>query len=257
MSIILTLLVPNVFISGIFDLSLQYDYRLNITCYAVTTTVTVLPTTLTIHNTNQVLISVSPTEPSLIYCVVTAFMIGSDGNETYLGVVTELSRFVDNQINVQIYVDETPFIQIKQPPVSWEEDSSQSGLIDRYITAHVHFDQVLKACDSGLFLLMGLQITQIIMNSGNSFSTECVLYLDGDSSGWKTIQISAYSVCSVAGARNNDEIRVDFGYERNRPSLVLWDLSPGGLYMFTHRIVGVFTRDVIDVHVSNRTEIDL
>lgn len=183
-------------------------------------------------------------------------MIGSDGNETYLGVVTELSRFVDNQINVQIYVDETPFIQIKQPPVSWEEDSSQSGLIDRYITAHVHFDQVLKACDSGLFLLMGLQITQIIMNSGNSFSTECVLYLDGDSSGWKTIQISAYSVCSVAGARNNDEIRVDFGYERNRPSLVLWDLSPGGLYMFTHRIVGVFTRDVIDVHVSNRTEID-
>ena len=95
------------------------------------------------------------------------------------------------------------------------------------------------------------------MNSGNSFSTECVLYLDGDSSGWKTIQISAYSVCSVAGARNNDEIRVDFGYERNRPSLVLWDLSPGGLYMFTHRIVGVFTRDVIDVHVSNRTEIDL
>ena len=247
-SILLTLLVPNVYVTGIFNSSRQYDYRLNITCYAVTTAVKILTPSLTIQADNRIVISVSPTEPCLVYCVVDAFMIGLDGEETYLGAVTELARFVENQVNVQIMIDETPFIQI-DPSFKKKMDSTKGGLIDRFITAHVYFDQVLKTCDEGLFLMMGLKIVRIVKNSGNRFSTECVLVLDADISGWKTIQISAFSVCSVAGARNTNEIRIDFGYERNRPSLVLWNLSRGGLYSHTHVIAGVFSRDMMDIHV--------
>lgn len=176
-------------------------------------------------------------------------MLDKEENETYLGVVTEMARFVDNSVNVSIYVEETPFIQIKQNPSSWNLHPGQSGLVDRFITVHVYFDQELASCDPDLFLIIGLQIVQITMNSEIPFSTECILYLDGDVSGWKTIRISAYSVCSIAGARNNAEIRVDFCYERNRPSLVLWDMSEGGLYMFKRKIVGIFSRDVIEVNV--------
>ena len=176
------------------------------------------------------------------YALCRAQLRQSDG--TLIGVATAVSRYTSDTIGVEI-----------QPPRYI--DSNMGDETDQGIRIRVLFDQELESCNPSFFHLIGLSLVNVYQTERSFFKTSCEVVLHSSFSGWKSLFLGPYSVSSLGGGWNDDEIRIDFRYERNRPSVLLWDATPAGIHAYRRSLVCVFSHDVelVSVGKERRNEV--
>ena len=120
---------------------------------------------------------------------------------------------------------------------------------DRHSKVEVIIDQSIPSCEAIPVLVIGMTIARIA-NFSLLFATKCVYVLESNTNGVKTFRISPFSLYSNAGSWNPSEIRMDFLFEKNRPSVELWDRTVLSLDQDHHSIVAFFSRNVYDVDIT-------
>lgn len=137
-------------------------------------------------------------------------------------------------------------------------DGNTGEETDQNIIIRVDFDQELLSCDPSFFHVIGLSLMKAYASEKSYFRTSCEVVLRSSFSGWKTLFLGKYSVSSLGGGWNDAEVRIDFLYQRNRPSVLLWDATPAGIHVYRRSLVCVFSHDVelVSVGVDGRGEVE-
>lgn len=228
---LITLQYANVAIPSFESLS-RTDFALNVTCYHLGGGQ--LPCFLTTRSPLEILVSLTMDIPGYVLCRTQLYQ--SDG--TQIGVATAISRRTSDVIGVEI---QSPHYV----------DSIMGDETDQDICVRVLFDQELGSCDPSFFRLIGLSSMNVYEPVRSFFKTTCEVILRSSFSGWKSLFLGPYSVSSLGGGWNDAEIRIDFRYERNRPSVLLWDATPAGIHVYRRSLVCVFSHEVKLVSVGH------
>ena len=215
------------------------DFSLNITCHHLSGGE--IPFILTMRSPLQILISMTVDTPGYVLC--RAKLRRSDGS--LIGVAAAVSRRTSDLIGVEIH----------QPRYV---DGNTGEETDQNIIIRVDFDQELLSCDPSFFHVIGLSLMKAYASEKSYFRTSCEVVLRSSFSGWKTLFLGKYSVSSLGGGWNDAEVRIDFLYQRNRPSVLLWDATPAGIHVYRRSLVCVFSHDVelVSVGVDGRGEVE-
>lgn len=177
-------------------------------------------------------IMIYPSEPSYIYCSVEQYT----KRGVYVGMVSSITHFVSFSMKSSIDNDYLP------SPV----DHIFTG---QAMIATITFDQLLSDCTKEMFEVSSMTIVHIRMER-NSFTTACVLQLESDMGGYKQIKLSKYVTESIAGSTNTEELVLNFAYEKSRPLLTLYDITPfSDTYHKERKVIVVFSRAVSDLSV--------
>lgn len=214
------------------------DFALNVTCYHLGGGQ--LPCFLTTRSPLEIIVSLTMDTPGYVLC--RAQLYRSDG--THIGVATAISRRTSDVIGVEI-----------QSPRY--VDSNMGDENDQDIRVRVLFDQELGSCEPSFFHLIGLSLVNVYEPPRSFFETACEVIMRSSFSGWKSLFLSPYSVSSRGGGWNDAEIRIDFRYERNRPSVLLWDATPAGIHAYRRSLVCVFSHEVELVSVGHERRGDV
>ena len=160
-----------------------------------------------------------------------------------VGVVTAVSRYIPDIIHAHFQTEYLPLVRNH-----WTGNSV--SLKSRVFSLTVEFDQVIDNCFEEMFETSSLLITHLETEQSSPFSTSCILHVESDSSGYKSVKINKYALESKAGSTNSRNIELDFVYERTRPFLTLYDITTFDVtYPKKRKVIAVFSRSISDLTV--------
>lgn len=245
-------------ITGATQSVIQPDYLITLRVLAITaTSVQTLTPSIIYTSPKEVSITITdPGMPAYILCEASLSQVEYTPQPfyQYCGNVVELARFVSKEILVGIQSSDTPFLTSGVTLPSWWHFPVLSvpplrGEYDHRSIVEVTLDQSLPSCNLIPILVIGMTVVKIDQQI-LLFATQCVYTLESNTNGVKTFCIAPFALYSDAGSWNPSEIRMDFLFERNRPSVELWDLTSIRLDQDYHSIAAFFSRDVYDVDIT-------
>lgn len=181
-------------------------------------------------------VSVKPSEPSYVMCSVKYFKKG-----VYVGRINSVARYLSFALEGQISANYLP------------ATNSHTDLLldDHILEVTVEFNQVVSSCYQNLFELSSLTVSESHLVINTPFSSSCILRVESDTSGYKSIKINRYVMESRAGGTNENDLILNVILEKSRPSLVLFDVTPfNDIFSNERSVVVVFSRDMSDLHVG-------
>lgn len=210
--------------------------RYEVSCYSLDVEQQVIDFSIDIDIIKAIIVSVRPSEPSYVMCSVQYFKKG-----VYVGRINSVARYVSFALEGHITANYLPSTN----PIT------DLFLVDHILEVTVGFNQVISNCYENLFELSSLTIAESRLVINTPFSSSCVLRVESDISGYKSIKINRNVIESRAGGTNENDLVLNVILEKSRPSLILFDTTPfKDVFSNDRSVIAVFSRDISYLQVG-------
>lgn len=203
-----------------------------------------IPFTILESSNQTFFIQVSVSVSAYVLCRITVF-----SHLVELGVLSDISRYVYPEafFTLAVVSNTIPSSFYPQLPSGALDPGP---VMDYVITIELKVDQEIAYCDPNLLDAPAMEILEVQKLPSSPFASRCTFNLQSQIPGPKSIKVNQYSLRTISGSWNNDDVSLFMFYEKGRPSVMLYDITEEGLEATERTILVLFSRSVSKLLVS-------